>query len=128
MNISATFKICPQQQTTAPAVQEPTVLPNLQAPPTAEQPETTLQLESFDAYPSPTLGPVNIRFEANAVPTTVRMTDMNGKVVYENQLKQFNGSFNEQVNLEGKSPGFYTVTVTQDNKVFSKKIILLSRV
>ena len=126
MDISASFKACPNE------VKEPLQIPaereSVLAPPTAEQPDITLQLESFDAYPSPTPGPVNIRFEAKAVPTTVSITDVHGKMVYENRMPQFNGFFSEQVNLDGKSPGIYTVTVKQENKVFSKKIVLLSRV
>lgn len=126
MNISAVFKACPKEVKETP--QLPAERESVLAPPTTEQPDIMLHLESFDAYPSPTLGPVNIRFEAKAIPTTVCMTDAQGKMVYNNQMKQFNGFFNEQVNLDGKSPGIYTVTVKQENKVFSKKIVLLSRV
>lgn len=133
MDIGAIFKECPKEKDatlTVPAGQD--LIPaeereNLQAPPT-DALDFVLQLESFEAFPSPTLGPVNIRFEAKAVPTTVRITDVHGKTVYENRLNQFGGSFNEQLNLEGKSPGIYTITVQQENKVFSKKIVLLSRV
>ena len=130
MNIDAIFKECPKDKETTlsiPAEQPLTERDNLQAPPT-DGTDFALQLESFDAFPSPTLGPVNVRFEAKAAPTTVRITDVKGKMVYENQLNQFSGNFNEQVNLEGKSPGVYTITVQQDGKVFSKKIMLLSRV
>jgi type II secretory pathway component PulC len=125
LNISATFKACPNATKDMP--QSPAERESVLAPPTAEQPDITLQLESFDAYPSPTLGPVNIRFEAKAVPTTVCITDVQGKMVYNNQMNQFNGFFNEQVNLDGKNPGIYTVTVKQGNKMFCKKIALLSR-
>lgn len=132
MDIDATFKACPKDKDATLAIPAEPIIPvkereNLQAPPTNGL-DFGLQLEAFDAFPSPTLGPVNIRFEAKAVPTTVRITDVNGKTVYDNRLNQFSGSFNEQVNLEGKSPGVYTITVQQENKVFSKKIVLLSRV
>jgi membrane-associated protease RseP (regulator of RpoE activity) len=132
MEISGTFKSCPTDKPATLNIPETPQLPvereNRQAPPTAEHPDLTLALESFDAFPNPTLGPVNIRFEAKAEPTSIQITDVKGGVVYNNQMNQFNGYFNEQVNLDGKSPGVYTITVKQGNKVFSKKMVLLSRV
>lgn len=129
--VEATFKACPKdKETPVPVTPEVVELGkvNTETPQVLVSPETTLELDAFDAYPNPTLGPVNIQFEAKAVPTTIRITDISGKMVYNNQLKQFSGTFNEQINLDGNSPGIYTVSIQQEGKVFVKKIILLSRV
>lgn len=129
VEIQATFKSCPKSETTlitpetVELAQEP-----VQIKTETSNPESTLQLEVLDVFPNPTLGPLNIRFEAQAVPTDVRITDATGKMVYSNELSQFNGFFNEQINLDGKSPGIYTITIQQDKKVFSKKFVLMSRV
>jgi len=130
VDIQATFKSCPKSERTLVMVPE-----TVELTPDAVQmkmetfnPETTLQLEVLDVFPNPTLGPLNIRFEAQAVPTDVRITDAAGKTFYSNELGQFNGFFNEQINLDGKSPGIYTITIQQDKKVFSKKFVLMSRV
>ena len=124
MEIEATFKACPDK----PDVVELGKIEDDNQPNTLTIPEKTLQLEAVDAFPNPTLGLLNIRFEAEALPVSVRISDTAGKTVYSNELSQFNGYFNEQVNLEGKSPGIYTLTIQQDGKMFSKKIVLLSRV
>ncbi len=130
VEIQATFKSCPKSETTLITVPETLELtPDpVQMKTETTNPESTLQLEVLDVFPNPTLGPLNIRFEAQAVPTDVRITDAAGKMVYSNELSQFNGFFNEQINLDGKSPGIYTITIQQDKKVFSKKFVLMSRV
>lgn len=130
VDIQATFKSCPKSETTLITVPETVELtPDaVQIKTETSNPESTLQLEVLDVFPNPTLGPLNIRFEAQAIPTDVRITDAAGKTVYSNELNQFNGFFNEQINLDGKSPGIYTITIQQDKKVFSKKFVLMSRV
>lgn len=87
----------------------------------------TLTLEVLEAYPSPTFGPLNINFEAEAVPTTLRILDVSGKAVYSMELPQFGGFFNEQVNLSTNKAGNYVLSIQQGKKVFSKQIVLLPR-
>jgi hypothetical protein len=87
--------------------------------------ETTLHLESLELYPNPTTGPVNVRFEAEALPTTVRILDATGKTVYSKVMNQFNGYFSEQINLFGNTPGTYMLSIQQGKKASSKKIVLM---
>lgn len=90
-------------------------------------PESTLVIESLDLYPNPTTGPVNLRFEAEAVPTTVRILDAAGKTVYRNVLNQFSGSFKEEINLGDQKPGVFTLSIQQGEKTFIRKIVLVTR-
>ncbi|MBK6993957.1 MAG: PDZ domain-containing protein [Lewinellaceae bacterium] len=87
----------------------------------------SLKLEVLEAYPSPTFGPLNINFEAEAVPTTVRILDVTGKTVYNKELPQFGGFFNEQVNLSNNKAGNYVLSIQQGKKVFTKQVVLLPR-
>ena len=89
--------------------------------------ENTLILEKLEAFPSPTFGPLNINFEAEAVPTTVRILDISGRSVYSKEIPQFGGSFNEQVNLSNNKSGNYILSIQQGKKVFSKQVVLLPR-
>ncbi|MBX2892736.1 MAG: PDZ domain-containing protein [Saprospiraceae bacterium] len=84
-----------------------------------------LESATLEAYPNPTVGPLNIRFDAEAVPTTLRIMDASGKVVYDRTLNQFSGSFNERINLFGNTPGIYVLTAQQGSMVISKKIVLM---
>lgn len=125
MDIDAKFKSC--DTPTAPVKEEKVALEDKQ---TEDRQEPTnvdnlLQLEAFDAYPNPTFGPLNIRFEAEAVPTTVRILDVSGRAVYSKDLPQFGGSFSEQINLFNNRPGNYLLSVQQGDKVRTKQIVLM---
>ncbi|MEO6758150.1 MAG: PDZ domain-containing protein, partial [Saprospiraceae bacterium] len=120
LTIKATFKACPN------AV-EPATEGVDRTQPVLTNPDVDLQVMDLNLFPNPTFGLLNVRFEAEAIPTTVRITDAAGKVVYENSLRQFTGSFNEQVDLTGKTPGIYTVTMQQGKKLISKNFVLITR-
>lgn len=123
MEIDARFKSC---DTPTPA--QETVEALEENPVTEERKDPQdVASEILDAYPSPTFGPVNIRFEAEAVPTTVRILDITGKEVFRRELPQFGGSYNEQVNLSNQKAGNYVLSVQQGDKVRSKQIVLLPR-
>ncbi len=130
-SIDARFKICPNTANGLTPVKElvevtPEEIPADQrnTPPNVE---TELLLPWLELYPNPTAGPLNIRFEAEAVPTTVRIMDASGKTVYSNELSQFSGYFNEKINLNG-TPGTYILTIQQGKKLTSRKIVLMPRV
>ncbi|MBK7869370.1 MAG: PDZ domain-containing protein [Saprospiraceae bacterium] len=136
MEIDATFKSCPtttEEPTTpveevveiavedAPVAKEEEALPQLQL-------NSELKVEAFNLYPNPTVGLFNVQFQAAAVPTTVRIMDASGKEVYTESLNNFDGNYNKQLNLSGKTPGTYILTVQQGKELISKKIVLMPRV
>ncbi len=129
VKIDATFMECDKNKTSS-AEEKVTIVENREpAQQTTLEPQEQNQLEltDFTAYPNPTFGPLNVRFEAEALPTTVRIFDISGKVVYDKVLNQFNGSFNEQINLVNNKPGNFILQVQQDGKTFAKKIVLMPR-
>lgn len=133
MTIDATFKSCPKTNEPVKPVPEvvqlaPQVAPVVKPENKPSTPDMTLDLVVLDLFPNPTIDVLNIRFEAEAIPTTVRIADASGRTIYTKIMGEFSGSFNEQVNLEGKAPGTYTLTVQQGKKLISKNIVLLSRV
>ena len=88
----------------------------------------TLELNDYNAFPNPTYGQFNLRFQADPVPTRVRVIDVNGKVVYNQVINQFDGIYNDQINLSAKAtPGTLFVQILQGQKVVSKKIVLVPR-
>ncbi|HAD13220.1 MAG TPA: hypothetical protein DCF33_12385 [Saprospirales bacterium] len=122
MKINTRFKACD-----TPPVTEETV-DVLEESIERKDPETiNAELVSLEAYPNPTYGMVNINFEAEAIPTTVRIFDMEGKAVFSRELPQFGGTYAEQVNLFGQKAGNYVISVQQGDKVRSKQITLLPR-
>ena len=84
--------------------------------------------ERFEAFPNPTFGEVNIAFAGKSVPTIIRLTDVSGKVVYEESIQNFDGIYQKQVQLRNKAtPGAVSLTVIQEGQAVSKSIVLLNR-
>ncbi|MCB0661182.1 MAG: PDZ domain-containing protein [Saprospiraceae bacterium] len=86
-----------------------------------------LVLDEFSAYPNPTVSDLNVSFKGEAVPTQVRITDINGRVVFEEFLPNFDGVYQKLVSLGNVSPGNLNLSVYQKGKVVSKSILLLNR-
>lgn len=129
MEIKTKFKSC--DTPTEPAKEEIVEISEPASPAEARETPTTLDnglgVKVFEAYPSPTFGPVNIQFEAEAVPTVVRILDIAGKTVYHKNLPRFDGVFNEQVNLGGEKAGNFVISIQQGDKVQSKQIVLMTK-
>ncbi len=124
LTIHAQFKNCDKNEPAKMVEDEvvvqdqPTALPELESP---------LQLEALAVFPNPTVGPVNVRFVAEAVPTTVRIIDALGRTVYSKTLNQFGGQFNESIDLGSNRPGNLILTIEQNGKAVSQKIVLVDR-
>lgn len=127
MTIKATFKSCDKtnqvEQKPAEAVTQ-----NEESPDAAQRSlGNSVKMKVFNLSPNPTVGLLEVQFEADAVPTTVSITDLTGKVVYSQTINQFSGFFGDQINLDGQAPGNYVLSVTQGEKVSTKKFVLLPR-
>jgi len=78
---------------------------------------------NLSAFPNPTNSAVNVRFVGERVATTVTVTDINGKEIFREELNDFDGLYNNKVDLNSAATGTVVVTVRQGNKVKSKKIL-----
>jgi hypothetical protein len=78
------------------------------------------------AYPNPTNGMISVEFDvAPKEKTTLRVLDMNGKVVYSEEIADEQGKhIYREINLSGKGKGSYTVEVKSAKKVIAEKVIL----
>ncbi|GEM_PF-352371 len=129
LEIDAQFKACGQQAETAKEEIAP-VLENVTIPETTQPiiaPKNQLEVATWNAYPNPTFGAVNVQFKAEATPTTVQIFDAVGKKIYEEQLNTFDGFYNKQLNLGKEQPGVFLLTVRQGQKVYNNKLVLLSK-
>lgn len=125
--IDARFKSCDKNNPETPAKEVVEVLN--EEPQDAEQRnlDNSVKMKVFSLSPNPTVGLLNVQFEAEAVPTTVTISDLSGKTVYNKTINQFSGFYAEQIDLDGQTPGNYVLSITQGNKVTSKKFILMPR-
>ncbi len=83
-----------------------------------------LWLDRLSFYPNPSEGRFTVSFEADAAPLSLKIVDITGRTVYEEDLGQFSGYYNQEIDLSGQDRGIYILQVTQGNKVNSKKLIL----
>lgn len=127
-DIDAKFNTCDQEETSLEEpVEEAIVLLEDQQADLPELELPTLQLEAYSAFPNPTYGALNVAFEAPAVPTTLVITDLAGKVVYQENLNQFDGQYAKELDLRNITPGVLFLTVQQADKRWTEKVILLAR-
>ncbi|MEM6964088.1 MAG: PDZ domain-containing protein [Bacteroidota bacterium] len=130
-DVTAQFKDCPTEEAEVemPVVEESIVeeVPEIIESPIQSPTNGILQLEGLEAFPNPTYGDLNLRFQSEAKPITVRIVDVQGRVIYSENLNNFDGDYNQKLDLSKGTPGVMAVTIMQEGKVFTKNIVLLAR-
>ena len=125
--INARFKTCEEIieeeaiEEEAPETNQPEVIEQL------ELPDNALELRSYSAFPNPTFGMVRVQFTGEAVPTVVQVSDATGRVIYQDRINNFDGRFDQELDLGEATPGTLTLTIRQGDQLISKQIVLLNR-
>jgi len=83
-----------------------------------------LDLEMINIFPNPTSGILQIQFRGEALPTKVRINDISGKEVYKEDLNNFDGHYNTQIDVSDAAKGTLLLTIAQGKNTFTEKIIL----
>ncbi|MEM6699906.1 MAG: TonB family protein, partial [Bacteroidota bacterium] len=91
--------------------------------PTPKIASQKLQLTNFNIAPNPSNGELRLRFVGVAKPLAIKVYDANGKVIFEEQVQNFDGNFNEQIEVKG-SAGVHFLTIEQEGKVFVEQIMI----
>jgi hypothetical protein len=79
----------------------------------------------LQVYPNPTQGLMTITIDANNFDQAqIRIIDIVGKIVYEQENLNINGSYKATVDLSALPQGVYFVTVLGGDKNISKKVFL----
>lgn len=81
----------------------------------------TLQIKSLNINLDDNTLTVNAKTTAEA--TSVRVIDTDGKMIYKEDLKKFDGSLDRIFNLEKAAAGPIFLVIKQGDKVFSERII-----
>lgn len=130
-DVTATFQDCPEptvkeqpQQIIEEEIEE---TPIVEVPVVTQPSDNTLKVEGLDAFPNPTYGDVTLKFKAEAKPTTVRIVDIQGRLIFDETLNNFDGNYYRELDVSNGTTGVLTITILQDGKVFTKNIVLLAR-
>lgn len=86
----------------------------------------SLKLDNFALAPNPSEdGKFSLKFSvANQADTRVRITDINGREVYTEQLSNFNGAYDKTLDLSQYGKGVYVVNVQQADKSAAMKLVI----
>ncbi|RMF23489.1 MAG: PDZ domain-containing protein, partial [Bacteroidetes bacterium] len=82
-----------------------------------------LELKSFEVAPNPTRGVLKVRFEAEPKPTVLTLTDPAGRFHFRQEIRQFDGSYDGNINLEGAPKGVLYLTIRQGNRSFTEGVV-----
>jgi hypothetical protein len=76
-------------------------------------------------YPNPSDGKISVSFKAASKgDVKISITDSNGKEVYTESLKNFEGEYFQQVDITGKGKGSYYIKITSGDDAITKKILV----
>jgi len=89
-----------------------------------QAPDRSLRLEQFSAAPNPASDQLQLRFRAEAAPTQVRVSDLSGREILRLELDDFDGAYEGQLDLSRAAQGPLLLTIEQEDKVFTEKIIV----
>jgi len=80
---------------------------------------------SFAVYPNPNNGEFVIEFEfADMQNVQVRLTDVVGKTIYMDELKEFKGKYAKRVTLGEHASGMYNLEIITDNFIKTEKLVI----
>lgn len=86
--------------------------------------DSQLELTSIDLFPNPTDGNIRLRFTAEPLPTSIRIHNMEGKIIYQNELPSFKGEFDDEIRLDQMASGTLILRIAQADKTHTERIIL----
>jgi hypothetical protein len=88
-------------------------------------PNARLELHGFIASPNPTAGLLQLQFQAEeAGSLVIQVNDLQGRVLYTREVADFNGMFNESLDLGGLPAGPVLLTVRQGDRVYTHRVVL----
>ncbi|MEM6263227.1 MAG: T9SS type A sorting domain-containing protein [Bacteroidota bacterium] len=87
--------------------------------------ENTLQVEDLTFYPNPSNGQFNLAFFAKEKgDLSIRIMDAQGKSVYEERFPDFEGAYENQIDLTGIAKGVYFLQLVQNEQAINKKLVV----
>lgn len=86
---------------------------------------SNLNLQALTFSPNPNRGQFSLSFDMpERGNTLVRIADTAGKVVFEENLGDFEGTYHQKIDISENYKGLYFLQVVQGDKVMTKKIVV----
>ena len=79
----------------------------------------------LNLFPNPTDGLTQVTYNSNITENVqLIVTDVNGKVLIDQQIKDFDGRYEQILDLSKYSEGVYFLNILQADQVHNEKIVL----
>ncbi|MFK8008857.1 MAG: T9SS type A sorting domain-containing protein [Saprospiraceae bacterium] len=79
----------------------------------------------FSIFPNPTDGITQLKFQSGErTDLEISLTDVAGHQIFKSEVKDFNGFYNEVLDLTDYAAGLYFVQIMQGEQVWTEKIVL----
>lgn len=83
------------------------------------------ELGDLEFFPNPSKGIFNLKFDSEeAADTKINIYDISGKEIYTKSLDNFEGTFDEDIDISNSEGGTYILEIVKDNKRYNKKVII----
>jgi hypothetical protein len=87
--------------------------------------KNNLKPSELNYYPNPNDGKFNLKFNLDQKgEVIVKVLDILGNEIYKETLLDFNGIYDNQLDLTGHEKGIYVLQVQQGRKALSRKILI----
>jgi hypothetical protein len=87
--------------------------------------KNNLKPSQLNYYPNPNTGRFTLNFVLDQKDeVTVAVMDILGKEVYKEKLLDFQGTYDNQIDLSGKEKGIYILQISQKKKTLTRKILI----
>lgn len=85
-----------------------------------------LELDDLTFYPNPSKnGRIKVRFTTpEESELTIKVTNLEGKEVFNRYFDSFSGLYSETIDLSGQSEGIYLLEISQGKKRLTKKLVV----
>jgi len=92
---------------------------------TAVSLKSNLKSTSISYDPNPSTGKFTLKFALDQKePVAVKVLDILGNEVYNETVMDFQGEYDSQIDLKGKSKGIYILQISQNKKTIARKIVI----
>ncbi len=90
-----------------------------------ESNDNKLEMDKLSFHPNPSDGKFTLKFNTEQKgDTDIRIYDINGKEVYNERVRNFDGKYEKEIDISENGSGTYFLKVSQGEKMMTRKIIL----
>lgn len=85
----------------------------------------TLDMDDYLLYPNPNEGSFRLRFSPeDEGPIRIKVYNANGQIVYQEQLTDFDGTYDKEIDISDNAKGIYLLQITQNSRGMAKRVVV----